>query len=474
MHPSETGMRMQSCPILIRAARPALWALGCLFLVPLTADGMQYQSWEAVPVLSSASSGRFGEMFRSAQTSGARMAMFGDSQETVPGAGGRFYVPSFNAEFYRRYGNVPESTVSFARSYSDDWLLRGSNAGIDQFITTGPDLLPSQWIGRFNDSPGETGLLAQLVTTAENTPHANTAGQREFNASNIGVEVIGRSRPGSAEIAWRVNLQSGDFMNYYGGTDLASGTTSLGLDQAGVGYHTQHLGVFSRGTHDAIQVIARGAGPAGADIAGVRFLNADNPAGISVQSFSAGGYRVADLVNNHSAAGDAFRAFGEFDAAILHFGANDAATRTALQFASDLQLAIDRLRTWAGNAELPVILLGDPDRDGLNPQQRMEFDMFAGAAASLSLSGINVLAVNSRRLAHDSGWFVGSPDFTDFVSDGVHYTVLGGQTLAALEVGALYSLAAIPEPSSGMAMLGTALFFCCFRPRRDRAGKQQS
>jgi len=420
----------------------------------------QYSTWMNVPALESANKAYFGNLFLQAHTSTVRMAMFGDSQETVPGAGGTVYIPSLNLEFNRIYGNTPESSVAFARSYSNEWLLAGSNAGASLVFTSGSDLLPSQWVGRFSSSAGELGLLAQLNTTAENTPFANRPGFREFAGNNVTVQIIGRNWIGSSEIAWRVNLQPGDSLNYYGGTNIGSGVTSMGLGNSASGYSSQTVGTFSLGaTNDSMQVIARGSGITGADVAGVRFINADNPAGLAIQSFSAGGYTVSQFLNQHADAGDAFRAFGDYDAVMVHFGVNDTAAITALQFASDLQNLIDRMRTWASNPDLAIILMSDPDREGLTASQRTQFDMFPGAAAAVALANSNVLAVNSRRLADGIGWTAGGPLFTNYVSDGVHYTTLGGQSLAELEVTAMYSLTSIPEAGCGLVLLmaGTAV-----------------
>jgi lysophospholipase L1-like esterase len=290
-------------------------------------------------------------------------------------------------------------------------------------------------------------LLAQLVTDGTNT--ANITGTASyFNDHQVQIEVIARTKAQSSEMNWRINLQDSDAKSYFGGTNIGAGTTSAGLDQSDGEFVTVDLGTYDLGGHKAIQAIVNGNSPTSTvDVAGVRFVNAGNTSGVAVQSLSAGGYRAIDFLNNHDGQAGAFKAFVEDDIVAIQFGANDGVSRTAEQFKADLEALIERLREWTGNPELPIILIADPDRV-LTAAQRLEFDKFPAVAAEIALELENVLALNTRKIAANNGWFVGSDQFASFVSDDVHYTEFGEKQLAKWQVDSLIGLTSVPEPSA--------------------------
>ena len=216
----------------------------------------QYSHFLATPRFLSPDIDTFQQLFRSASSGGLRIAMFGDSQETSNGGGGRFYLPALNLEFNLHYENTPESNVAFARSYAAEWLLGGSDFGVSSTQVSGSNLLPSQRVGRFGNAPSHIGLLAQLNLDATNTPDINSEAL-EFNTQNVEVQLIGRGFEGSSEIDWRINVNPTDFRGYFGGTNIASGVTAMGLGSSVSGqYHTESIGVFSvPDGNRAIQVI---------------------------------------------------------------------------------------------------------------------------------------------------------------------------------------------------------------------------
>lgn len=277
--------------------------------------------------------------------------------------------------------------------------------------------------------------------------------------------MIARTKGDSSEIAWRVNLQPGDVKSYFNGVNIGSGTTSAQLNQSSGEFVTVNIGTYNLGENKAIQAIAQGnSATSTVDIAGIRFINAGDPSGVSVQTYSAGGYRAIDFLNNHQNVAAQFNAFVQDDIVAIQYGANDAGSRTAEQFKNDLETLIVRLRDWTGNPDLPILLIADPDRI-LTASQRHEFDQFPAVAAEIALSFENVLALNTRLIASKNGWSVGSDQFGTFVVDGVHYTQFGAQQLAKWQVDSLYSLSTVPEPSAGFTAL---LSFSCLFWRRNR------
>lgn len=391
----------------------------------------------------------FQKLFQQAKNETVTIAMFGDSQETAPIGGGLNYVPAFNFELNRRYGNTPVSGTAFALSQASRWLLAGAANRLDQTFSgnTDPSLLPSQRIGVFNNSPSAGGLLAQLNLDAGSTTPLFNGPNLEFDGRRVRVELTVRDSIGSGEVYWRANVQDGDIRNFFGGEDIASGTTNLGLGSADGVYVTVDLGVIEiPDDHNAIQLIARGADANGVQIAGIRFYNEDNPVGMAMESFSAGGYRLNDLQLRHGGAADAFRAIADHDIIALHYGANDGVSRSAARYRDDLLALIELLRDWSGDESKPIIIFQDPDFTNIDSaEQREQYDQYPVVAASIALSEQNILAVNSRLLAHEIGWREDG-SISQFVADGVHYTVLGARRLAELEVEALFGTLARDIP----------------------------
>mgnify|MGYP003449843854 FL=1 len=130
-----------------------------------------------------------------------------------------------------------------------------------------------------------------------------------------------------------------------------------------------------------------------------------------------------------------FRSIG-FDAAILHFGANDIGEgSTAESFRADTERLIARIRSWTGKPDFPIILMSDPYRKGLNPEQEAEYARYPGALRALAASDPAVLVINSRRLMHDRGWKADQPNrLNELLLDDVHYTPRGAIELAAEEM----------------------------------------
>ena len=128
-----------------------------------------------------------------------------------------------------------------------------------------------------------------------------------------------------------------------------------------------------------------------------------------------------------------------FDAAVLHFGANDIGEgSTAETFRQDTVRLIARIRSRANAPDFPVILMGDPYRKGLTPTMEAEYSRYAGALRAIAASDARVLVINSRRSMDERGWKADPPDrLSEVLLDDVHYTPRGAIELAEAEMAAL-------------------------------------
>lgn len=170
------------------------------------------------------------------------------------------------------------------------------------------------------------------------------------------------------------------------------------------------------------------------DIIGARFISESCNQGVVMQPLGVGGYQTSHHLNDHSGAGKLFKHL-EFDAAIIHLGANDGGNDvSAATFKANLILLIAQIRTWQEDPNFPIFLLTDIYRTGLSGTESVDYDKYPSMAYQVALSDPYVKFVNSRLLAHNDGLTpTNAQAQTDWLSDGVHYTAYGARRLAELE-----------------------------------------
>ncbi|MDB4766599.1 SGNH/GDSL hydrolase family protein [bacterium] len=413
----------------------------------------QTQHWSNVAEQVSANMDTFRQLFQDAHTTGFGITILGDSQETAPGGGGQFYVPTLGDEFFQYYGNVPKSGLITGTSQDSAWLSAGASA--DVISVDSNYSLPSVTVGRYESTPSSSGLLAQVATDGYTTPYLNVPDSGYFNGHPLEAELILRTRPDSGEAFWRASLTDDDQRSYFNGEQIGSGVTNINAAQNQIEFVSANLGTFDLEDHKALQIVARSADDERSiDIVGVRYTNTVDQSGIALQSFSRGGYSAELLLDNHSDADSQFKLLAGEDVVAIQLGANDAAGgRSAADFKEDLRSIISRVRDWSDDESLPVILISDPDFENpiaLTEERRAEFDLYPGVSAELATELENVLALNTRLIGARNNWFVGSSEFDLFTSDGIHYTQLGGSSLAQWQAASLLSLAEpvpVPEPN---------------------------
>ena len=401
------------------------------------------------------SSASFAALWLQAKTRTVRIALLGDSQETSPGGKGYVYMPRLNYEAWRRFGNVPESFVAGYGSYGDgapwgDWLLRGAAAAPGATPTrilparqlpnisaaahsaaAGDRNINGQWYGQLTILHQDAASIAPEALVSTGTDYFCTGG-------SVRAEIFAASYPGSGEVHYIARPIDTNTANYYA-VPSAEGTSTMGLDAVDYAIKSVTTPPLPYAGHRYLQLELLGSDDAAlTDIIGVRFISDQCPRGIVIQGLSAGGLSAKDFIEKYGEAGDLFRAMG-FDAAILHFGANDIGQgASAATFRADTETLIARIRAWTKDSNFPVILMSDPYRKGLTPAMEEEYDRYPGAQRAIAASDPHVLLVNSRRLMDDRGWRADRPDrLAELLEDDVHYTPRGAIDLAEAEMGEL-------------------------------------
>ena len=381
----------------------------------------------------------FRQLFKNAHTTGFGITILGDSQETPGRANGRYYIPALGDQFYQHYGNVPKTAIVTELSQTAAWLSAGETAG--ELSSDAEYSLPSVNVKEYDAMPFENGLLAQAALDGYTTPYLNVPDAGYFNGHPLDVELIIRTRPNSAEAFWQATLVDDEGRSYLGGDPLGSGFTDVDADREQIEFVSAYLDTFEIEKHDVIQIIARsGEEDRTVDIAGVRFINSADSSGVAIQSLSKGGNSASQFLLEQDDAASLFKLLAGEDVVALQFGTNDAkAGTTAEEFKEDLRSIISNVRSWSGNDSLPIIIISDPDFDRLPLENKADFDLYPGVSAELATELENVLALNTRLIAHRNNWFVGSSDYELF-SDGLHYTELGSAALAQWQVDSLLNL----------------------------------
>ncbi len=398
---------------------------------------------------------RFAALWSQARTRTVRIALLGDSQETSPEGKGDVYVPRMNYEAWLRYGNAPETFVASYHTYSGqtvpfaNWLLSGVTAppGASPTRVEPERLLPGIVAAAHAAPAGPQSVngqwYGQLTMLEHNARGINPGAEIPTNVeyfcmqSGVRAEIFAATHPLSGEILYKAR-PADQVLDYFAPTTIEE-SVSLSLTEQSFAVKSFVTPILPRNGLRYLQLEVLGSMiSALTDIIGIRFISDQCPQGIVIQSLSAGGLSAKDFVEKYGEAGDLFRAMG-FDAAILHFGSNDVGRGvTAATFRTDTETLIARIRAWSRDSDFPIILMGDPYREGLTSAMEEEYDRYTGAQRAIAAADPHVLVVNSRRLMDERGWKAGhSIRLAELLAEGVHYTPRGAIELAEAEIGTL-------------------------------------
>lgn len=392
---------------------------------------------------------RFSGLWSQARTRTVRIALFGDSQETSSEGRGDVYVPRLNYEAWKRYGNVPETLVAGYRSYGgqtvpfSDWLLSGATAQPGASPTrVAPERLLPGIPAAAHAAQAALQQYGQLMVLEPDARGVNPAAEiptttQYFCAQGVRAEIFAATHPLSGGILYKA--RPGDSVPDYFAPATIEGVAPLSLAEPSFSVKSVTTPVLSLNGKRHLQLELLGSvAMALTDILGARFVSDQCPQGLVLQDLSAGGLSTKEFLDQYGEAGDFFRAM-KFDAAVLHFGANDIGEgATAEMFRADTIRLIARIRSWANDQNFPIVLMSDPYRKGLSTAMEAEYARYVGAQKAIADADPAVLVINSRRLMDERGWKAGEPNrLNELLIDDVHYTPRGAIELAEAEMGAL-------------------------------------
>lgn len=379
-----------------------------------------------------------------------RWCLIGDSVSTIPGSGGRAFVPQLIVGLGGLFGGIAGTPLTGAGSGIDGFCIQGSVQG----TTLSPRITTA--LGNDNQLPpgtsctglqplasmGGLGVLDCFSAINTQTTINDVYGLTSLPATGVTIELVGSAAATSGEIAYQSMPTPGPFTDYFAGILIApAGVTSMGLQQAVASGHsrilTQSIPGWTPGNAVTIQArVVCQDGAAQCDYVGKRVINPAS-VGVVLDDCSAGGYAAYSWfgpasggTGNHGKCHDFMTAMAH-DLYIINLGRNDSGSSTVAQFIVNLYsptnagiLAggpskgligeIEYARGLAGLQPALYIVVAPPafgDSGATNQAvQRSTYDQIASGLMSLAqsfptlLGASRMLFLNTRRRTHDRGW----------------------------------------------------------------------
>ena len=396
----------------------------------------EYRGYLDVPIVTGEAIHRVRSLLQEGAIDVRRIMLFGDSQEASPGGSGKVYLPRLQRKMHDRFSSVGETrlmgySAQGSGSPPAGWLSvvsLPSNGPLPTAID--PTRIPPGLSVRANIHPEVGGaqehgasftLVHDGTLTADefsipgtmmDPSHTIVAEVFVFDTPNRG-GVAYIERPTNDPLAWSGETVRGDvdLSPVVGTPEILVGRTAP-LSRDGKTYHR-------------IEII--GSDPKRqAEVAGVRFVDLDRHTGITVRSFSIGGYTANRLAGEHAESGPLLRAL-EPHLAVLQYGANDVLETGPEGFEARLRSAIDFIRVAMDDPCFPVVLVGDPYR-WVPAELQDRQDLYPGVLEVIANSDTSITAINMRRLLEEEyGW---SRAYYPHLIDQVHLTPLAQKLVA--------------------------------------------
>jgi hypothetical protein len=280
-----------------------------------------------VPRVSTSDVAFFRGLFQSSGSSALRIALIGDSQETLAGWG-QTYVAYLNARLAAAFGPCSETGLltNFYAVEGPYWMAATRRAVCS---STSPALSPSQVLPAMDVHRipagcglGWTPVRGLLLHDMAHPLHPELIGGDWFaGEQSCVVEALILNRAGSSGVLWSSQPTDQPYPSDI--AEVAGGELVPSSGAAGTyeWLSTPVLGFGGR-RHLQVAMSATDWGD-GLDLVGFRFRSTVADRGVIVHSFSKGGFQLVQLLPQHGASGPMLKAWNP-GAVMIHLGANDA------------------------------------------------------------------------------------------------------------------------------------------------------
>ncbi|NJL16368.1 MAG: hypothetical protein HC938_03400 [Nitrospira sp.] len=169
---------------------------------------------------------------------------------------------------------------------------------------------------------GQLMILEPEARSLNPAAEIPTTNQYFCTQGSVRAEVFAATHPQSGGILYKA--RPSDSVPSYSATPTLEDTAPLSLVDATYIVRSFTTAPLPFNGQRHLQLELLGSLPSAlTDIIGARFKSDQCPHGIVIQDLSAGGLSTKEFLSTYRGAGLLFRAMG-FDAAVLHFGANDS------------------------------------------------------------------------------------------------------------------------------------------------------
>jgi len=397
-----------------------------------------------VPRVSTSDVAFFRGLFQSSGTSALRIALIGDSQETV-GGWGNFYVAFLNARLAAAFGPCSETGLltNFYAVEGPYWMAatRRAVCGATSPALPPGEVLPAIDVHRIPAGCGLGGIpvRALLLHDMARAVDPQLVGGNWFaGQSSCVAEALVLRRPGSSGVLWSSQPTDGTVPD--AAPEVAAGELVPAPGAAGTfeWLSTPVLGLGGR-RHLQVAMSATAWGD-GLDLVGFRFRSTIADRGVIVHSFSKGGFQLAHLLPQHGASGPMLKAWNP-GVAMIQLGANDAlALADPESWRPMLEQAIAWIRASMGDPGFPVIIASDL-RGAYGGQSAVNIDRMPAIAHEIAMQDPRVLAINLRRITEEEYLWVPNDHY---LYDSAHLRPYAQRLLAEALVGELCAALSIP------------------------------
>ncbi|MFM8818917.1 MAG: dockerin type I domain-containing protein [Phycisphaerales bacterium] len=397
-----------------------------------------------VPRVSTSDVAFFRGLFQSSGSSALRIALIGDSQETV-GGWGAFYVAFLNARMAAAFGPCSETGLltNFYAVEGPYWMAatRRSVCGGTSPALGPTEVLPAMDVHRIPAGCGLGGIPVRALLLHD-MAHADApelvGGNWFAGRESCVAEALVLRRPGSSGVLWSGQPLDGTVPAE--APSVASGEL-LPTPGAAGSYEWLSTPVLGFGGRRHLQVAMSATDWGnGLDLVGFRFRSTAANRGVIVHSFSKGGFQLAQLLPQHGGSGPMLKAWNP-GAVMIQLGANDAVLMPDPEsWRPMLEQAITWTRAAMGDPSFPVIIASDL-RGAYAGQPASNIDRMPAIAHEIAMQDPRVLAVNLRRITEEE--YLWGPN-AYYLYDAAHLRPYAQRLLAEAFVGELCAALAIP------------------------------
>lgn len=406
----------------------------------------------------------------SSPTRAIRMLQDGDSQETAPTGHGDEYNLRLNYEFWKRFGNIPESQIMDNAAYGGGvppaaicqagQLADGVAAG-DVSITRYPYGMDPQAFNRFTYNSSEgigTVLQANLLSAQTSLTEIDRTVEYLSRTGLVFHMLVPHVTTQGKTLRIRSTASTNGAVQFFNADQAVNTADITAYSDNNVSF-TEITQVYNYGgspptaanlltNYPQVVVTGHSDFPTTPVETGPTWFSSGNTKGIIVSMNSQGGVVTTDQFTDRANMLQFINGYAP-SIIILSCGANDAgAGVTPAQFKTNVQTKINTYQAGLAGSlpNLMFILMSDPDLTTIvDPVKLADLDGYGAVLRQIALDPTykSVFIDRNRILKNKYNWDRNFPStIANYLLDGVHYSTAGARLVAIEDAAAILDMGA--------------------------------